>query len=338
MGGKRMKPVHHAAWAAAIVAFGSGLAGAASAQQAEFTWDMPNVFSRSSSDGVADVVFGELVAEKTKGRIKIVHHFDGSLGYKGVDHLEAVQDGGVPIARHAMSYYGGSDPIFLLSTLPFLVQDTGDLTAMYEVYKPALEKTFERYNQVLVSAGIFPPSGIWSREPVESLAQLQGLKIRAFDLNSLETFTGAGAAAVNMNWGDVMPAISTGAIDAVVTSADLGINSGINDYLPNFTEINWAIPISTVTINKDVWDKLPDDLKQAVMEAGEEATKQTFARLETQVAKNYEDMRAKKVNVIEEPAADLKAKLEEAAEPVIQKWRQSAGEQAAVLDQYLSKR
>ena len=84
------------------------------AQAQEFSWDMPNVFSRSSSDGTADTVFSELLAEKSGGRIKIVHHFDGSLGYKGVDHLEAVQDGGVPIARHALSYYGGYDATFLL--------------------------------------------------------------------------------------------------------------------------------------------------------------------------------------------------------------------------------
>jgi TRAP-type C4-dicarboxylate transport system substrate-binding protein len=309
------------------------------AQEAEYSWDMPNVFSRTSSDGVADVAFGELVAEKTGGRVKIVHHFDGSLGYKGVDHLEAVQDGGVPIARHAMSYYGGYDPLFLLSTLPFLMQDVDDLNTLYEIYKPSLEKTLEGYNQVLVSAGIFPPSGIWSREPVETLAQLQGLKIRAFDLSSLETFTGAGAAAVNMNWGDVMPALSTGAIDAVVTSADLGINSGINDYLPNFTQINWAIPISIVTVNKDVWDALPADLQAAILEAGAETTKRTFARLETQVAKNYADMRAKNVNVIEEPNPDLRAKLQESAEPFIQSWREKVGaDGSAVLDAYLAKR
>lgn len=320
------------------VLLGGAVAITATAQAQEFSWDMPNVFSRSSSDGAADVTFGELLAEKSGGRIKIAHHFDGSLGYKGVDHLEAVQDGGVPIARHALSYYGGYDATFLLSTLPFLIQNTADLTTLYEAYKPMLEAKLGAYNQVLVSAGIFPPSGIWSREPIDTLAKLQGLKIRAFDLSSLETFTGAGAAAINMNWGDVMPALSTRAIDAVVTSADLGVNSGLNDYLPNFTEINWAIPISVITINKDIWDKLPEDLQKTVMEVGEETTNRTFARLDTQVAKNYEDMRAKGVNVIEKPNPDLRAKLEEAAQPFIESWRAKVGDDAKVLDDYLAKR
>ena len=323
---------------ALMVGAAIGACTLATAAAAEIVWDMPNAFGRNSSDGVADVVFAELVAEKTNGEIRIVHHFDGSLGYKGVDHLEAVQDGGVPLARHALSYYGGYDPYFLLSSQPFLVENVDDVRALYDAYKDELGKTMEGYNQVLVSAGLFPPSGIWSREPVESLADLQGLKIRAFDLNSLNTFTGAGAAAVNMNWGDVMPALSTGAIDAVVTSADLGINSGINDYLPNFTEINWAVPISVIAINKDVWDALPENLQKAVLEAGAETTDRTFARLATQVEGNYEAMKAKKVNVITSPNPDLRAKLVEVAAPLIEDWRSKVGDKAAVLDAYLAAR
>jgi len=321
-----------------VASLGLALAVLSPVAQAQTTyrWDMPNTFGRTSSDGVADLVFSEILEKKTNGRIKIVHHFDGSLGYRGVDLLNAVQDGAVPIARHAMSYYGGFDPLFLLSTLPFLIQNVDEVETMHKVAGPHFERTFAKYNQVMVSTGLFPPSGIWSKDPVDSLARLQALKIRAFDLNSLETFNGAGAAAVNMNWGDVIPALSTGAIRAVVTSADLGNASNIQTYLPNFTEINWAIPFSMITINKAVWDKLPDDLKKAVTEAGEEARVQTFERLKTQVAQNYKDMRAKNVNVIEKPQSDLMDRLRSSAKPVVDRWRTAAGANARVLDQYLA--
>jgi TRAP-type transport system periplasmic protein len=329
-----VKPFLSAAGIAVIVA---GLVGGGAAAPAqEFKWDMPNTFGRTSSDGVADLLFAKLVKEKTDGRIEITHHFDGSLGYSGVDHLTAVQDGAVPIARHAMSYYGGYDPMFLLSTLPFLVRDVSEVEIMHEVAGPAVEEAFLEFDQVVVSAGLFPPSGIWAKEEIESLEDLQGLKVRAFDLNSLETFSGAGAAAVNMNWGDVIPALSTGAIDAVVTSADLGNASGIYEYLPNFHEINWAVPLSTITINKDVWEALPEDLQEAVLEAGEETTRRTFERLRTQVSDNYTEMRAKDVNVVEDPPEQLVEALHDAAQPAIKRWRDTAGDRAAVLDEYLA--
>lgn len=302
----------------------------------EYRWDMPNTFGRNSSDGQADLLFAELVREKTGGRIEIVHHFDGSLGYRGADILDVVEDGAVPIARHATSYYGGSDPMFLLSTLPFLITRTEDVQTMHDVSWPYIEEAFGRFNQVVISTGLFPPSGIWSRNPIGSVADLEGLKLRAFDLNSLETFSGAGAAAVNLNWGDVIPALSTGVIDAVVTSADLGNASGINDYTPNFLEVNWAIPLSYVTVNKDVWDALPADLQAALREAGEETTRRTFERLQTQVAQNYADMRAKGVTVVEDAPEDLMARLREAATPVLARWRETAGDRASALDAYLA--
>lgn len=311
----------------------AGLCTPAAAQ--DYSWDMPNSFGRNSSDGVADVVFGELVTEKTDGAVAITHHFDGSLGYRGVDHLTAVQDGAVQLARHPMSYYGGYDPIFLLSTLPFLIEKDEDVSTMHEVIAPYVDDAFESYDQIVVSYGLFPPSGIWSKEPIDSLDDLKGLKIRAFDLNSLQTFSGAGAAAVNMNWGDVLPALSTGAIDAVVTSADLGFASGIYEYLPNFTEINWAVPLSTVAINRDVWEGLPEEIQTEIMEAGAETTTRTFERLTNQVAENYAGMREAGVAVKEEAPADVMAALREAATPVIDDWRERAGDNAQALDAYL---
>lgn len=319
------------------LAFAAAVAAAvpAATLAQDYTWDMPNAFGRNSSDGVADLLFAQLVEEKTDGRIKIVHHFDGSLGYRGSDHLNAVQDGAVPIARHANSYYGGFDPMFLLSTLPFLINDLSEVETLYKVSQPYIEDTFAEYDQVVVSTGLFPPSGIWADVPVRSLEDIQGKKIRAFDLNSLQTFTGAGAAAVNLNWGDVVPALSTGAIEGVVTSADLGVASSIYEYLPNFTEINWAVPLSSISINKDVWDGLPEDLQEAILEAGEETRVATFARLQEQVAQNYEDLLAAGGTVVEDPDADLLDALTDSAEPVIADWRERAGDRAEVLDAYL---
>src|SRR3546814_16172558 len=97
------------ACAAAIFVF--SLANDAEAQS-EYTWDLPEVFAQNSTLGIADQMFADLVAEKTSGRINVVPHYDGSLGYRGVDHLDAVSQGSVPTSRISMSYFGGYDPIF----------------------------------------------------------------------------------------------------------------------------------------------------------------------------------------------------------------------------------
>ena len=315
-----------------------GLAMASPVLAAEYRWDMPNAFSASSSDGVADQIFTELVEEKTGGRVDITNHFDGSLGYKGVDHLDAVRDGAVPIARQPMPFFGGYDPFFLLSTLPFLMQNQEELEILWEIVRPQYEELFLEHNQVMVSMSLFPPSGLWTREPILSKEELKGYKLRVYDLNGLKTFERAGAAAVNIGWTDVMPALSTGAIDGVLTSADLGNASNLQEFLPVFTEINWAIPIGAATINKDVWDALPDDIKAAIREAGEETTRRVIARLATQVEENYEEMQARGVRIVTDVPAEFSQHLWDAAQPTIEDWREKASpEEVALLDQYLAK-
>lgn len=315
----------------------AGLLAIGPAIAADYRWDMPNAFSASSSDGVADQTFKSLVEEKSGGRIEITSHFDASLGYKAVDHLDAVSDGAVPIARLAMVYLGGYDPLFLLSTLPFMMQSKAEVEALYKISRPHYEALFLRHNQVMVSMGLFPPSGMWTRTPITSVEELEGFKLRVYDLNGLETFKRAGAAAVNIGWSDVLPALSTGAIDGVLTSADLGINTSIQEFLPVFTEFNWAIPFSAVTINKDVWDELPDDLKEVVLSAGEEATLHTIERLTDQVDANYAEMRGKDVTIITDLPEPYFTHLWDSAKPTIENWRKKAGEDGnAILDAYLA--
>ena len=86
-----------------------------------YVWDMPNEYPATSVQGEGDRHFAELLKAKSKGDIKIVHHFGASLGFRSKDQLDAVADGAVVIANTFVPPLGGVNPIFVLSSLPFLV-------------------------------------------------------------------------------------------------------------------------------------------------------------------------------------------------------------------------
>src|SRR3546814_702033 len=155
-------------------------------------------------------MFADLVAEKTSGRINVVPHYDGSLGYRGVDHLDAVSQGSVPTARISMSYFGGYDPIFRIPSLPFVTQSQAEVEALWGIYHAPLEEFLsEEYDQVVVSAAAFPPSGIWTRKPLASLGCLKRRNIRTYDINSTRTFQRARRAAVAMCFGECTRAVKS---------------------------------------------------------------------------------------------------------------------------------
>ena len=113
--------------------------------------------------------------------------------------------------------------------------------------RPHFERVFAKHDQILLYASPWPPSGIWAKQPVDNIGALKNLKIRTYDRNGTITLKAAGAAAVKLSWADVVPQLGTGGIQAVLTSAEGGVNAKFWEHLDHFTEINYAMPLSMVT-------------------------------------------------------------------------------------------
>ena len=131
---------------------------------ADVKWDMANEYQESSIHGEGQKVFSSVLADKSGGSIVITNHFGGSIGYKSKEHFDAVGDGALPIANTSMGQVAGIEPIFLLSSLPFLVGSAEEAKLLWEVAKPHYEKVFDKHNQVLLYASPWPPAGIWSKK------------------------------------------------------------------------------------------------------------------------------------------------------------------------------
>ena len=250
---------------------------AGSTYAADVTLNLSNEYSATSIHGVGDARFAELVAEKSGGSVEIVVHYGGALGYKSADHFDAVGEGALEIADTYGGALGGIDPLFLISSLPFLVTTVEEAKLLYEVSEPEFQKVFEDNNQILLYASPWPPSGLWGKEAMDSTAALSGVKIRTYDKNGTTALNDLGAAAVRLSWADVVPSISTGAIDAVLTSAEGGVSSSFWEYFDTFTEIyNYAIPLNFVHISRDVFDDLTEEQQAAKLakQAKREANRQ----------------------------------------------------------------
>ncbi|NNE22777.1 MAG: TRAP transporter substrate-binding protein DctP, partial [Rhizobiales bacterium] len=89
------------------------------ANAAEINWDMANEYNDTSIHAEGDKVFAKALEENSGGKIKITHHFGGSIGFKSKDQLDAVGDGALPIADTYVGPLGGINPMFLLPSLPF---------------------------------------------------------------------------------------------------------------------------------------------------------------------------------------------------------------------------
>jgi TRAP-type C4-dicarboxylate transport system substrate-binding protein len=299
------------------------------------TWDLANEYNATSIHAEGDVFFADQLKEKSGGEIEIVHHFGGALGYKSLDQFDAVGDGAIPIADTYVGPLGGIDPMFLLPSLPFLAKTADEARLLYEVAKPYYDEIFAASNQKLLYSSPWPPSGIWAKKPVASMADLANLKIRTYDANGTIALKAAGAAPIQLSWADVVPQLSTGGIDAVLTSAESGANAKFWEHLSHFTEINYAMPLNMLHINLDVFNGLSPELQQAVLEAAEATSARNWQAVLGRVEANYAEMKQNGLTVVTEVPEDYLAALNEASREALDDWLAKTGDKGqAIIEEY----
>jgi TRAP-type transport system periplasmic protein len=295
------------------------------------TWDLANEYNATSIHAEGDLFFAEQLAEKSGGAIEIVEHFGGALGYKSLDQFDAVGDGAIPLADTYVGPLGGIDPMFLLPSLPFLAKTAAEARMLYDIAKPYYDEIFAANNQKLLYSSPWPPSGIWAKKPVASIDELAGLKIRTYDANGTITLKAAGAAPIQLSWADVVPQLSTGGIDAVLTSAESGANAKFWEHLPYFTEINYAMPLNMLHINLDTFNGLSPELQQAVLDAAEATSERNWQAVLTRVAENYAEMEPNGVTVVTDVPEDYLAALNEAGREALDDWLAKTGEKGKAI-------
>lgn len=301
------------------------LAASMGTSAAAEVWDMVNEYNDSSLHAATQLLFGEILEEQTNGDIKINHHFGGAMGYSSQDQFDAVGDGALQLANTNITTLGGIDPIFLLSSLPFLVRDDQEARQLWETAKPAYAKIFEDNNQVLLWASPWTPAGLWSKSEVTNVDDFKKLKIRTWDTNGTQTIINAGANAVQLNWGDVVPQLATGGIDAVLTSTEGGANAKFWEHLSYFSPLNYSMSLNVSHMNKDVFDGLSEEQQQLIFAAAAQAEDLGWKEAVERQNKNVVDMQANGVKVAEVAPAELLDLLAEASQPIVQDWLKRTG-------------
>ena len=308
---------------------------AAGGALAETKLDMTNEYEPNSIHGEGDQFFADKVAELSGNEVVITLHLGGALGFKSKDNLDAVADGVVPIADTLSGVLAGSDPIFLLSSLPFMAANAEEARELYLAAKPAYDAFFEDNGQILLYASPWPPSGLWAQKAVDTPDALHGLKMRTYDANGTRTLIEAGAAPIQLSWADVVPQLATGGIESVLTSAEGGVNAKFWEHLSHFTEINYALPLNFVHMNRYAFDDLDEAGQTAILEAAAATDARNWEALSARVEGNYATLTENGAQIVKEISPELQEHLAKAANAVIADWRERTGEKGeAILTSY----
>ena len=245
--------------------------------------DLPNIRWRmvTSWPKSLDTIYGgattvcDRVAAMTGGRFTIEPYAAGEI-VPGLEVLDAVQNGTAECGHTASYYYVGKNPALAFGTsVPFGL--TAQQQNAWYYHGGGLETMHELYNDFNVISFPAGNSGVqmggWFKNPVNSLQDLKGLKMRIPGLGG-KIMSSLGVNVQVLPGSDVYLALERGAIDAAewvgpYDDLKLGLNKAASYYYyPGWWEPGSSFEIQ---VNKSQWDRLPVEyqeiLKSAAMEA-----------------------------------------------------------------------
>jgi TRAP-type C4-dicarboxylate transport system substrate-binding protein len=297
------------------------------------TWDLPAAYPDSNFHTQNLKLFAEAVKVATGGDIEIVVHGNGSL-FKGNDIKRAVQTGQAPIGERLMSAHANENALFGFDSVPFIATDFAQSDKLWEAARPELEKLLEEQNLVLLYTVPWPPQGLYTNKDINSLADMRGVKFRSYNVATAKLAEMSGAVPVQIEAAELTQALATGVVESFISSGSTGYDSKVWEQLDHFYEVNAWLPRNYVFVNKDTWDALPEETRNAIEGVAMLAGKAGAARAEALTQWYVGELAAHGMKV-GKPGDALKGELAKVGEPMTADWVKAAGAPGqAIVDAY----
>ena len=259
----------HAAKRAALALGSAALLSAALTNPAlaETEWDLPLAWPDGNFHVENARTFAKVVDQVTGGQVTINIHAGGSLGFKGPEMLNAVGDGLVPIGEMLLNQQVGERKILGLETQPYLIEDLDQFAVFHRHFRPAVERVAADYNQKVLYMAPWPRQYVYTKAEAAGVGDLAGIKIRTYNDTTTEMFNRIGMTSVQLPWGEVVPSLAAGTIDAVTTSASSGVDGKFWEFLDYMYPTNHVRSSNMVSVNLDAWNALSDGERSAIAAA-----------------------------------------------------------------------
>ena len=215
------------------------------------------------------------LANRTNGQVKISVVSLVELGIEGPDTLTQVRDGTLDMVNIFTGYVAGEVPSLEVQSLWGSAPD-------WETSYLTLADLAEDVDRLIVEAtggssvfnrNWFAGSDQWmySTDPLQSVEDYRGLDIRTNSSSMSDFISGMGANPVFYSIGELYTSLQQGIVDAAAYGALLAVSARLPEVTDHMSGPIIGFGYTNNVINKDVWDSIPADLQQIMIEEGARA-------------------------------------------------------------------
>ena len=259
-----------------LLAAAFALAGSHPATAADFVMKFGTAtFNESQHQYIK--FYKEALEKASGGRIEVGIYPRSELG-PIPRMIDGLQLGTIEAYIGPADFYVGVDPRFGVLSTPMLFKNNDHASAT--VLDPELNEYLLNLGEAkgIVGLGTFGlgSSNYTAKSPIMRLSDFAGKKLRVnATAMEREKMRRLGATAVPMPLNEVMPALQRGVIDGTMSGNSVFVAFKFTDVVKVITVTNDTMLVSLGVVSKVWFDKLPPDLRKAVVDAGRETQRRT---------------------------------------------------------------
>jgi len=300
---------------------------------AQTKWDLPAAYPATNFHTENLVQFANDVDKATGGKLKIAVHANASL-FKAPEIKRAVQGGQAPIGEVLLVNFENENPLYGLDGVPFLATGYADSLKLYKAQRPALDKLLDTQGMKLLFSVPWPPQGIYSNKALNSVADMKGLKWRAYSPATAKIAELVGAQPVQIQAAELTQALATGVVDSYMSSGSTGFDSKTYEHIKNWYNTQAWLPKNAVIVNVAAFNALDKPTQDAVNKAAADAEARGWKISEEKNSWYLDQLKSKGMNIVT-PAPQLMSDLKKVGDTMLGDWLKKAGADGqAVIDSY----
>ena len=309
---------------AALLAFAMPMA-----TQAQTKWDLPAAYPATNFHTENLVQFANDVDKASGGKLKITVHAGASL-FKAPEIKRAVQGGQAQIGEILLVNFQNEWQIFGADGLPSWLTATMPRPSCGKAQKPLLEKKLNEQGMMVLYAVPWPPQGIYSKKPLNSAADLKGIKWRAYSPATSRIAELVGAQPVTVQAAEVSQAFATGVAESMMSSGSTGWDAKLHEHVKYWYDTQAWLPKNAVIVNKAAFDALDAPTKQAVTKAAADAETRGLAASKKANTESLDKLKGGGMQILPPPAA-LTADMKKVGDTLLKEWIDKAGPEGKQL-------
>ncbi|MEJ8851052.1 TRAP transporter substrate-binding protein [Variovorax rhizosphaerae] len=305
----------------------------AATSMAQVKWDLPTAYPATNYHTENIAQFAKDVDAATGGKVKVAVHANASL-FKAPEIKRAVQSGQAQAGEILLANFANENPIYALDGVPFVATTYPEAKKLYAASKPAIEKLLAAQGIKLLFVVPWAPQGIYSKKEIGSVADLRGIKWRAYSPATAKIAELVGAQPVQIQQAELSAAMATGVIESYMSSGSTGYDTKTYESLKNFYDTQAWIPKNAVLVNAKSFDALDASAKAGVLKAAADAEARGWKVAEEKNTE-YKRLLTERGMKIHKPSPKLDADMRQVGGIMQADWLKAAGaDGAAIIDAY----